>query len=912
MAEITGKSDARVLITGDVLKETRIFQGERVSPFSTARLGTTLRQGFGNSSYLHELVQGICDDFTSLKSGLEASPKSGEPTASIPWPRISLAYGLKQESFGNLPQHLHSMEYWKPFPASGTDKRIWRMEKSPGYGTQLAEGPWELPISAAAREDCDLLVVDDVGLAFRNHLQKAAWPPFLSSTQSKPPRWILCKTSLPLAGNEFLRALNRHADRLVLLLDAEDIRKAEVRITRAVSWERTALDLIKELRENPILGPLLQCRHLFIKIGLEGVLHVEPKPSGKPRCTLYFDPDRLEGDFQDEHTGIVFGATTSLASSLLLLLVRHAQAAPIPPDLDTSVKDALTGGLCSARHALAHGRGSVDWDQAPALDLSGMSREITLRAGIIPADQARKRGWEPEQALTLGTAAIPWEQDAYRVETWTILAANHGDPEAHNIPMHGVAARVAVQGPAALLDVPRLAFRKLLTVDRSEIENLRNVKSLMKVYRNVPNSSPPLNLGVFGAPGSGKSFAVQQIALAVFGDGVPFLEYNLSQLESSGDLDGAFQQIRDQAIYGRTPVVFWDEFDAGYYKWLQYFLAPMQDGTFQVGQATHLIGKCIFVFAGGVSDSFKTFGPTRIQFDEGEAGERDFARAEKEFRDKKGPDFASRLSGYMDVLGPNPKNDLDTCFPIRRAILLRRLLGFGDRQLVEMDRGLLSALLRVGKYKHGNRSLAKIADMLKNHGSQGRLLRSDLPPPDVISLHADLKEIETLASRDNEFRKQAAALAPVVHESYRAQCKQDGNTMDFDMDFDQLPEHVKADNVDAAARIPWLLSLAGLMLGPANTPDVLSRPQLEEILLKRIELLAEAEHDGWMESRRRNGWVYGEKRDNEKRIHPLMINYRFLPESEKKKDRDNVMNIPGVVGKAKFAVAWEKSHNRAV
>ena len=56
--------------------------------------------------------------------------------------------------------------------------------------------------------------------------------------------------------------------------------------------------------------------------------------------------------------------------------------------------------------------------------------------------------------------------------------------------------------------------------------------------------------------------------------------------------------VRDEVLRGNTPVVFWDEFDSREYHWLQYLLAPMQDGKFQDGQINHPIGKSVFIFAG--------------------------------------------------------------------------------------------------------------------------------------------------------------------------------------------------------------------------------------------------------------------------------------------------------------------------
>ena len=141
-------------------------------------------------------------------------------------------------------------------------------------------------------------------------------------------------------------------------------------------------------------------------------------------------------------------------------------------------------------------------------------------------------------------------------------------------------------------------------------------------------------------------------------------EFNLSQLQQPEDLLGALHQVRDVNLSGKMPLVFWDEFDTTLggqsLGWLRYFLAPMQDGTFQEEQITHPIGRTIFVFAGGTSTTMEGFSQVLTTED---------------FRAAKGPDFVSRLRGHVNILGPNRQTGVeDAHFIIRRAIILRVLL----------------------------------------------------------------------------------------------------------------------------------------------------------------------------------------------------------------------------------------------
>lgn len=65
--------------------------------------------------------------------------------------------------------------------------------------------------------------------------------------------------------------------------------------------------------------------------------------------------------------------------------------------------------------------------------------------------------------------------------------------------------------------------------------------------------------------------------------------------------------------------------------------------------------------------------------------------------------------------------------------------------------------------------------------------------------------------------------------------------------------------------------------------------QLPEGLTALIEKLAEHNHDIWAKGRIKDGWTYGDKRDDAKKHHPCLVPYSDLPESEKEYDRNTAM-----------------------
>ena len=68
-------------------------------------------------------------------------------------------------------------------------------------------------------------------------------------------------------------------------------------------------------------------------------------------------------------------------------------------------------------------------------------------------------------------------------------------------------------------------------------------------------------------------------------------------------------------------------------------------------------------------------------------------------------------------------------------------------------------------------------------------------------------------------------------------------------------------------------------------------PSVEEFDEETTLLLAQNEHIRWMNERMSAGWIYNAVRNNEKKHHPMLVQWDELPEDEKKKDFDVAKNI---------------------
>jgi len=111
-------------------------------------------------------------------------------------------------------------------------------------------------------------------------------------------------------------------------------------------------------------------------------------------------------------------------------------------------------------------------------------------------------------------------------------------------------------------------------------------------------------------------------------------------------------------------------------------------------------------------------------------------------------------------------------------------------------------------------------------------------------------------------------------------------------DFDNLPDDIKYSNKDNAYHIPTKLLSIGYKIRPVTKGFKAITLHLNE---DETETMSSVEHIRWSWDKRLNGWIYGTVKDNSNKIHPGLIPYRELSESEKEKDRELVRLIPALL-----------------
>ncbi len=269
-------------------------------------------------------------------------------------------------------------------------------------------------------------------------------------------------------------------------------------------------------------------------------------------------------------------------------------------------------------------------------------------------------------------------------------------------------------------DLRMFQVGNLRTTDPAEIAPVVTLQAVMDSYVSKDQVLRPLCIGVFGPPGSGKSFAVKEVARVISKryDDSPFefFEFNLTQFSGPEEINSAIDLVRASVAKGKVPVAFWDEFDCPYhgkeFGYLRYFLPSMQDGVTYVHGIPRYIGRSLFVFAGGVKGSYDEMEEL-LHLPE--------PAAQKMVKSIKIPDFMSRLRVVLDIDGIDipeellrdsaSDQDLDELKRIllKRAFIIAHQMNHHWKKAARKTSGLLLRLL-IARYKFGARSIEAVIE----------------------------------------------------------------------------------------------------------------------------------------------------------------------------------------------------------
>jgi hypothetical protein len=786
------------------------------------------------------------------------------------------------------PSINHALTTWKQY-SEGKGK-AWRIQEIVHVGQA---GQTQVPIIDDEKiTTSDLVIIQDWGMNTRNF----DLPNLPKQLQN---RWVIYRLFSPLfSGNlwhEFQKCLSAHK---VLLLRVDDIRQLNTSISKGLSWEQTVQDIINEIyiKRAIALHPLRIAEYVILSFGCTGTLFLHnyaEKTEKSPEILMYFDAMGIEGYFEKAHPGYLPGNFDLLAWLLAREILNPAVDNTV--NLDRAIRAHLLGRRAMIVSGAKFSDGSVNFEALPG--------EFNKVYGLKPTQEFAP---VPIDFVQIQTIINAKPISTTSKTSWSFLGLTKWD-------LYSLARQIALRGPMKALqgwNIPIARYNFLITADRKEIEFLHHLKTLITEYL-LNKSSQPLSIAVFGSPGSGKSFSIKQLAKAL---DIPDYElkditFNMSQFNDDNpeELNQAFHAIRDINLSGKIPLVFWDEFDSKNLAWLRYFLAPMQDGEFREGQLTHNIGKSIFVFAGGTCscmEEFEVIGRERIA--------------------EKGPDFISRIKGFINIMGPNPvipfcdqlsadqtsvddtaqvnqAKNADPEHIIRRAILLNSLLQMNYRNLfkddvLQIDDGVLNAFLLLPKYKHGARSIETIFKTSQLYGKE-KFHRSDLPPESQMNLHVDGQKFFELISREQKYLDGGKAFYHLVNEisldekvvEKMASCVHAMYTLAFSLErgkdllsitkeeflavYDKmrsLPEGMPQDeasqNYHNARKIPEKVKAVGYAIVPIEA-DL----EAQELLGQDLEKISRLEHIRWVRHYIDAGWSYAAEKQKTFKLHDALV-----------------------------------------
>lgn len=886
----------RILITGDFVIDHHILKGTKTDASNLNKIGTQIINTYGGARLTHDI-------FRNLLEKINSESKSGNPIQCF-WPfknipKLNHYAGLSNESY----LQWEIIEEVKELEIAGKKERkkvnVLKLKEKLGFGT--VENPrkkeYYSTLNEFNKDTYSTILIDEAGFHYRENPN--LWPDFSKATK------IILKTTHPLCQGKLWNELLKYRNNLTCIVNLDQIKHYNIKVSNGISWEQTALDIIYGLhKKNCLLNSLLSAKEIVIIIGSAGAILVKAAERKEDyEYQLIYDPSNMENEWEEKNEKEVINKIGKGCTFLAGFLAGHCKS------LKTHESIALGLNLMSV--CMVEGVFNLT---------EGFQFEVRNLSGFIN-NRVKGRNYS--------TAFVPspaWKQGVEYLHNseWSILENNYDNYKEgykKNEDLNSLAIPLALHGIKSVQYVPRLTFGNLNIIDRNEIENLRNIQKQVEFYDQHEDGKRPLNIAVFGPPGAGKSFLVKVLAQNLF-EGkktVPaFLTFNLSQFRDETELPGAFHAIRDIVLQNKLPIVFWDEFDSDKYKWLKSMISPMQDGMFLEGREVHPIGKAIFVFAGGVSFSMDHFIEKAL---------------EEDMIEKKAPDFLSRIACSLNISGlnrkPHKKNNKwekdgdenDICYSLRRALFIRQILSIKNELLI--DPQLLKALIEVQVYKGGARGLERLLKSLSVH-SNWMIELSDLPSKEIIGMNVDYDEfIRLLEEKQNDVEEDftdellVEKLATGIHNSWLDFQVKDSV---FFESYQKLKYNERKDNLRAAQRIKKIIESTGIFAVITN--EAMHSKQatsafddFKEYIKDEgnLDNLAAIEHEEWKKSKEETNWLKGDRSDYHKK-HPCIIPFDKLDEGiterdkqdQKNKDRKSILKYTELLKDHGFVIIKKK------
>lgn len=695
----------------------------------------------------------------------------------------------------------------------------------------------------------------------------------ISTFQQCRPRFLVYHMARPLCDGSIWETVRRgpltgpepgtpDRERLIVIVDANDLRAEGINLSRGLSWEKACEDFVERLGSVGKLVPLATCAHLVVLFGYAGVIYHQGSRVSKP--VLLFDPLSSEEELVQKDLGQIPGLSETFVAGLVNGLIQS-------PEL--SVEKGIEFGLRAARRLAVLGLADPG-NEVPSLSTvyrvtEVMEETVTQRDKLI-------RFVIPSDDIARGSCG----------ENWSLLDYTIGDPAE-------VARQIVQQGPLSpASQVPLAQFNKLVLFDRREIESCRSIFSFLREYLAAPMKRP-LSIALFGPRGSGKAFAAMQVAEAATRDQKAWtICFDLSQFTSVDDLIAAFHAIRDCSLKGSIPLVYFRAFDTDFagspLGWLPHLLHVMFSGSFSDHGINRPIGTAVFFFGSSSSRTYEDL--QRI------------STTTPSNQNNRAVDFLACLHGIVNILGPDkvPRTAggcEDRLYPVRRAVILRSLLEARETNLtsskqIKIDDGVLNALLLVPTYRHGIRSLSSIIAMSHLNG-RSQFDRSALPPQTQLDIHVDYKTFTQYLNGiplPEQLRERLAQELHTVYLAVRSKTATKSEKAEL-KPWHDTDEEFKESSRAHAEMIPSKLREIGCFLAEKQE----DREPVRVFTAAQVERLGEIEHDRWNTERLQNQWRCGEERDITKRSSPFLVPWCDLEQKWRDIDCGIVASYPRIL-----------------